>query len=135
MTSASAGIPWLWLLSNQSSISVCLRKKTLGRVPLAKMEKYLRLHQLTRPPWVRKTHMTYISHWCVACKDRSERCMICHNTSNKKTAHHSKDCRILDNFDYEGKYDGSVYNSKPNSYVSLYAHASHASDELTAYPL
>jgi hypothetical protein len=32
--------------------------------------------------------------WQTNCKDGSDRCMICHNTSNKPT-HHSKDCPIL----------------------------------------
>jgi hypothetical protein len=36
----------------------------------------------------------HISCWQASCKDGSERCMICHNTSNKP-AHHSKDCPIL----------------------------------------
>ena len=138
---------------------------------------------------------SHISKWRNACKDTSDFCMICHNTSNKG-GHHSKDCPILkqiglklvkrppadgndpasrvgespapapspvpnppapapasdggstttpgaftaateqesydsgEEFDYEGKYEGSVYsnvNSKPN--VSDYPQASHATAE------
>ncbi len=36
----------------------------------------------------------HMSCWQTNCKDGSNRCMICHNTSNKP-AHHSKDCPIL----------------------------------------
>jgi hypothetical protein len=36
----------------------------------------------------------HMSCWQAGCKDGSERCMICHNTSNKP-AHQSKDCPIL----------------------------------------
>jgi len=36
----------------------------------------------------------HISRWRSGCKENSEKCMICHNTSNKP-AHHTKDCPIL----------------------------------------
>ena len=140
---------------------------------------------------------THISRWRIGCKEGSEKCMICHNTSNKP-AHHSKDCPILkqiglklvkrtpsdggdaasrsasaapspappsapapppapaappidggstgtpgaftavtepdsydsgDEFDYEGKYEGSLYSGKPKPDNTLYPNASHASVE------
>jgi hypothetical protein len=37
---------------------------------------------------------SHISKWLNACKDTSEYCMVCHNTSNKGR-HHTKDCPIL----------------------------------------
>ena len=37
---------------------------------------------------------THISRWRIGCKDGCEKCMVCHNTSNKP-AHHTKDCPIL----------------------------------------
>jgi hypothetical protein len=37
---------------------------------------------------------SHISKWRNACKDTSDFCMICHNTSNRG-GHHSKDCPIL----------------------------------------
>jgi hypothetical protein len=140
----------------------------------------------------------HMSCWQAGCKDSSERCMICHNTSNKPT-HHSKDCPILkqiglklvkrtpgnggdaasrvgheapttapapapptapapaavenggstgtpgaftaatkaksynsgNEFDYKGKYEGSVITGKTKSNASLYPHASHATAETT----
>ncbi len=137
----------------------------------------------------------HVSRWRSGCKDNSEKCMICHNTSNKP-AHHTKDsCPILrqlcfklvkrtpadggdaasrvgaspapapapvapvpapavsvdgglagmhgaftaateadsyesgEEFDYVGKYEGSVYNGKSKSNVSIYPNASHATAE------
>ena len=136
----------------------------------------------------------HISQWRSGCKDNSDKCMVCHNTSNKP-AHHTKDCPILrqvgfklvkrtpadggdaasrvgespapvpapaapapapavsgdggsagtpgaftaateadsydsgKDFDYEGKYEGSVYDGKPKSNVSVYPNASHATAE------
>jgi hypothetical protein len=37
---------------------------------------------------------THISRWRIGCKDGCEKCLVCHNTSNKP-AHHTKDCPIL----------------------------------------
>ena len=141
---------------------------------------------------------SHISKWRNACKDTSNFCMICHNTSNKG-GHHSKDCPILkqiglklvkrtpadgndaasrvgespapappsapippspapasdggstntpgaftaateqesydsgDEYDYEGKYEGSVYSGsagKPRNNVNVYPQASHNTAEL-----
>jgi hypothetical protein len=33
----------------------------------------------------------HMARWRNGCKDGSDKCMVCHNTSNKPT-HHSKDC-------------------------------------------
>ncbi len=138
----------------------------------------------------------HVSCWHSGCKENSEKCMVCHNTSTKP-AHHTKDCPILkqlgfklvkrtpadggdaasrvgespppapapaapapapavsvdggldgagtpgaftaateadsyesgEEFDYEGKYEESVYNGKPKSNVSVYPNASHATAE------
>ena len=37
---------------------------------------------------------THISRWRIGCKDSCEKCLVCHNMSNKP-AHHTKDCPIL----------------------------------------
>jgi hypothetical protein len=136
----------------------------------------------------------HISRWRNACKDNSNLCMVCHNTSNKG-GHHRKDCPILkqvgiklvkqtpvdgnkaashvgespapapvpapaapapaptdggstatpgaftaatepdsydsgEEFDYEDKYEGSVYSGKSKTNVSIYPRASHATAEL-----
>jgi hypothetical protein len=134
---------------------------------------------------------THILRWRIRCKDGCEKCLVCHNRSNKP-AHHTKDCRILkqlglklvkrtpanggdaascvgespapaptpapptpalsadgglaatpgaateaesydsgEEFNYKGKYEGSVYSGKSKSNVSIYPHASHT----TAKPL
>ena len=136
----------------------------------------------------------HVSRWRSGCKENSEKCMVCHNTSNKP-AHHTKDCPILrqlgfklvkhtpadggnaasrvgespapapapaapppalavsvdggltgapgaftaateadccdsgEEFDYKGKYEGSVYNGNPKSNLSVYPNASHATAE------
>jgi hypothetical protein len=140
----------------------------------------------------------HMSRWRAGCKDGSEKCMICHNTSNRP-AHHSKDCPILrqiglklvkrtpgdggdaesrvgsdtpatappkaapapappatpaidsggtpttpgaftaateamtydsgDEFDYEGKYEGSFYSGKDKPTIYPYPQASHATAE------
>jgi hypothetical protein len=134
----------------------------------------------------------HISRWRSGCKENSEKCMVCHNTSNKP-AHHTKDCPILkqlgfklvkrtpadgneaasrvgkspaptpapppsapassadggstgtpgaftaateldsydsgEEFDYEGKYEGSVYTGKSNNNISGYLQASHVTAE------
>ena len=137
---------------------------------------------------------THISRWRIGCNDSCEKCLVCHNMSNKP-AHHTKDCPILkqiglklvkrtpadgnnaashvgeslapapapaptppthapsadggsaatpgaftaateaasydsgEEFDYEGKYEGSVYSGKSKSTISDYPHASQATAE------
>jgi hypothetical protein len=36
----------------------------------------------------------HLTQWRFTCKDRSEKCLVCHNTSKDK-AHNTKDCLIL----------------------------------------
>jgi hypothetical protein len=136
----------------------------------------------------------HVSRWRSACKDNSDKCLVCHNTSHKP-AHHTKDCPFLrqlgfklvkrtpanggnaasrvgvnpapapapaaptptpavsvyggstgtpraftatteggsynsgKEFDYEGKYEGSVFSGNPKSNLSDYPTASHAAAE------